>query len=82
MLTYQQIQNNIRNSEVKHFNECRSNFMQDNKDDLETMRTNIACGLPIEILSGPCAGMVLTTMYDLHTYIDKQAEYMSKSWRA
>lgn len=83
-LTFEEVRNNIHKGNVKHFNECRSNFMKDNKEDLDVMLTNILCGLPIEILSGPCRGMTLKTKYDLHLYIDKHAADMAGediAWR-
>ena len=72
---------NQRASEIKHLNRCRHDFIKYNKEDIETMKLNISCGLPIEILSGPCVGMTLKSVQDIHMWIEKHVEAIADPWR-
>lgn len=68
---------NRRASELKYFNECKNNFCNDNKVLIADMFASLVMGTPpIEILDGPCKGMVIKTSNDIHKWIDKHVEYM------
>ena len=69
---------NIENGKIKHYNECKHNFLRDNVQEIAEMFASIVKGTPpIEIMDGPCKGMVIKTSRDVHLWIEKHVEEMS-----
>ncbi len=75
---FQTIQRNLAAGRIKHFNQCKANFMRDNRVEIEDMFDTVKQGKTIEILSGPCAGKIIANRAQVYDWIDAQVEDMSK----
>lgn len=73
---FQTIQRNLAVGRLKHFNQCKANFMKDNRADIEDMFDTVKQGKTIEILSGPYAGKVITNRAQVFDWIDAHATDM------